>query len=44
MKALGTGWRHGVRWRDIEVANDAERKATLNLGRRGARNSPRAWA
>jgi holo-[acyl-carrier protein] synthase len=20
MKALGTGWNHGVRWRDIEVS------------------------
>ena len=22
MKALGTGWNHGVRWRDIEVARN----------------------
>src|SRR6185295_16975660 len=21
MKALGTGWRRGIRWRDIEVSN-----------------------
>lgn len=21
MKAIGTGWRHGVRWQDFEVAN-----------------------
>jgi holo-[acyl-carrier protein] synthase len=20
MKALGTGWNHGVRWRDVEVS------------------------
>ncbi len=26
MKALGTGWSRGVRWRDIEVARRAERK------------------
>lgn len=26
MKALGTGWRHGVRWRDIEVRNAASGK------------------
>ena len=31
MKALGTGWRHGVRWRDIEVANAPSGKPTLNL-------------
>lgn len=26
MKALGTGWRRGVRWRDIEVRNAASGK------------------
>jgi len=31
MKALGTGWRHGVRWRDIEVANLPGGKPTLHL-------------
>jgi holo-[acyl-carrier protein] synthase len=31
MKALGTGWRLGVRWRDIEVANAPSGKPTLNL-------------
>jgi holo-[acyl-carrier protein] synthase len=31
MKALGTGWRLGVRWRDIEVANAPGGKPTLNL-------------
>jgi len=31
MKALGTGWRHGVRWRDIEVANTPGGKPTLKL-------------
>ena len=31
MKALGTGWRHGVRWRDIEVAREPSGKPTLNL-------------
>ena len=31
MKALGTGWRFGVRWRDIEVANAPGGKPTLNL-------------
>ncbi len=31
MKALGTGWTHGVRWRDIEVANAPGGKPTLRL-------------
>jgi holo-[acyl-carrier protein] synthase len=31
MKALGTGWRRGVRWRDIEVARDPNGKPTLHL-------------
>ncbi len=31
MKALGTGWRHGVRWRDIEIARQPSGKPTLHL-------------
>jgi holo-[acyl-carrier protein] synthase len=31
MKALGTGWSHGVRWRDIEVTREATGKPTLRL-------------
>jgi len=31
MKALGTGWSHGVRWRDIEVARQPSGKPTLRL-------------
>ncbi|MGD0965419.1 MAG: holo-ACP synthase [Candidatus Acidiferrales bacterium] len=31
MKALGTGWRLGVRWRDIEVTNAPSGKPALNL-------------
>ncbi|HKS66446.1 MAG TPA: holo-ACP synthase [Candidatus Acidoferrales bacterium] len=46
MKALGTGWRRGVRWRDIEVVNTPGGKPTLRLegaarqiaGELGARN------
>ena len=35
MKALGTGWRRGVRWRDIEVVREPSGKPTLRLeGRR----------
>jgi holo-[acyl-carrier protein] synthase len=46
MKALGTGWSHGVRWVDIEVARMASGKPTLELhgetlaiaGRMGVKN------
>lgn len=31
MKALGTGWRHGVRWRDIETVREPSGKPTLRL-------------
>jgi holo-[acyl-carrier protein] synthase len=31
MKALGTGWRYGVRWRDIEIAREISGKPTLHL-------------
>ena len=31
MKALGTGWRRGVRWVDIEVVPEPSGKPTLKL-------------
>src|SRR5450759_4761629 len=31
MKALGTGWRCGVRWVDIEVIREASGKPALKL-------------
>jgi holo-[acyl-carrier protein] synthase len=31
MKAIGTGWRHGVTWQDFEVANLPSGKPTLRL-------------
>jgi holo-[acyl-carrier protein] synthase len=31
MKALGTGWRHGVRWQDFEVVNLPSGRPTLKL-------------
>lgn len=31
MKAIGTGWRHGVSWRDFEVVNDLSGKPSLRL-------------
>ena len=31
MKAIGTGWRRGVRWQDFEVVNLASGRPTLRL-------------
>lgn len=31
MKAIGTGWRRGVRWQDFEVANLASGRPILRL-------------
>jgi len=37
MKALGTGWNHGVRWRDIEVVRPKGQPPTLQFhGQAGA--------
>jgi len=36
MKALGTGWRRGVRWTDFEVARELSGKPTLRLSGRAA--------
>src|SRR5256885_13326359 len=46
MKALGTGWNHGVRWRDIEVHRQSGKRPTIRFhgkaaefaGRLGASN------
>jgi holo-[acyl-carrier protein] synthase len=37
MKAIGTGWRRGVRWRDFEVANLPSGRPTLKLHGEAAR-------
>lgn len=39
MKAIGTGWRGGVRWQDFEVANLPSGKPTLRLHGEAARVS-----
>jgi holo-[acyl-carrier protein] synthase len=31
MKAIGTGWKHGVRWQDFEVVNLPSGRPTLRL-------------
>ncbi len=37
MKAIGTGWRHGIRWQDFEVANLPSGRPTLRLHGAAAR-------
>jgi holo-[acyl-carrier protein] synthase len=37
LKALGTGWRKGISWRDIEVRNDSSGRPVVGL-RGGARD------
>jgi holo-[acyl-carrier protein] synthase len=32
MKALGTGWRRGVRWVDVEVVRERSGRPTMQLG------------
>ena len=36
MKALGTGWNHGVRWRDIEVVRPRGQRPTIQFHGRAA--------
>ena len=36
MKALGTGWRDGINWRDLEVINLPSGRPTLQLQGRAA--------
>ncbi len=36
MKAIGTGWRHGVTWRDIEVKRAPGGRPTVVLSGRAA--------
>lgn len=31
MKALGTGWSHGIRWRDIEVVRPKGQRPTIQF-------------
>lgn len=41
MKALGTGWRRGVRWVDIEVVRQPGGKPTVALRGEAARHAER---
>ena len=31
MKAIGTGWKHGVRWRDVEVCREPGGRPTITF-------------
>jgi holo-[acyl-carrier protein] synthase len=44
MKAIGTGWNHGVRWRDIEVARKPGGRPTLLLHGKAAEFANRLGA
>ncbi len=37
LKALGTGWRNGIAWTDIEVVNDLAGKPSLRISGQAAR-------
>ena len=41
MKAIGTGWRHGVRWQDFEVTNLPSGKPTLRFHGAAAKHAER---
>ncbi|MGH9659545.1 MAG: holo-[acyl-carrier-protein] synthase [Bryobacteraceae bacterium] len=41
MKAIGTGWKRGVRWQDFEVANLATGRPTLRFHGEAARIAER---
>src|SRR5256884_9139852 len=44
MKALGTGWNHGVRWCDIEVTRRRGSRPTIVFHREDAEVAPRPCA
>lgn len=44
MKAIGTGWNHGVRWRDFEVARKPGGRPTLLLHGKAAEFAARLGA
>jgi holo-[acyl-carrier protein] synthase len=44
MKALGTGWNHGVRWRDVEVCRQPGGRPTIAFHGKAAEFATRLGA
>jgi holo-[acyl-carrier protein] synthase len=44
MKAIGTGWNHGVAWRDVEVCREPGGRPTLTFHRKAAEFASRLGA
>jgi holo-[acyl-carrier protein] synthase len=44
MKALGTGWNHGVRWRDVEVCRQPGGRPTIAFHGKAAEFAARLGA
>ena len=44
MKALGTGWNHGVRWRDVEVCREPAGRPTIAFHGKAAEFAARLGA
>ena len=44
MKALGTGWNHGVRWRDVEVCREPGGRPTIAFHGKAAEFAARLGA
>jgi holo-[acyl-carrier protein] synthase len=44
MKALGTGWNHGVRWRDVEVFRSPGSRPTIRFHGKAAEFAARLHA
>jgi holo-[acyl-carrier protein] synthase len=44
MKALGTGWNNGVRWRDVEVVREPGRRPTIKFHAKAAEVAARLKA
>ncbi|HEX3740567.1 MAG TPA: holo-[acyl-carrier-protein] synthase [Terriglobales bacterium] len=44
MKALGTGWNNGVRWRDVEVVREPGGRPTIKFHARAAEVAARLKA
>src|SRR5260221_2401618 len=43
MKALGTGWRRGVKWVDLEVVRETSGRPTLAIMGEAAQNAGQLW-